>query len=1093
MPKVVSTARKVSVSWVCLTARFIGSIYLEATVILRVDYQGITGEGYNNASVYYTVKRVTPSRETSFVDMVDGYLNRELHHDTICGRLYIPAREYVPTDPDSMFVNLAQLIDSFDVSNGVFKEGYIHEILEGETRPVKYVIHKALLNPTDTFTVHMSSDYGELLSSICGMTSHLDVSSQMVLELNGEEQPDTEQFGLCANSTYDIGLRVKGSLYQDNAAPVDLNGSCINDWLLYGDTAEVSSEARYGYKYSDIVKVVKDILRCVPAGTTNANQSAPNLAAVSRNEMQRIMDAERVDLETTDHPYDVLAHLVNSGFLELYQANVTATVYSGDSVQYVIFPILGTGNDAMNDASVEVCPVPIFIKLKPAAGSGAPLVIGGQHRSASEMNQPLVVLADASMAGREIKVKVDSIMPMVGIYSVELRTTDDPDYREGVHLLAFEPDRAYPGNDYYVKGDTITFSPASTNTYTMKPGYSYEYDIVMQTATGSLTIDPTDPNSCRVGTVPFTVSIVPDYLRWDPQDSESNQWNKPGNWIGINEANQPIHTNARFAPLNSTVVIIPTLDDGMPYPELPDLATPSAYDSVKQVGFSYNTCDYIRFMPGAAIGQQQRLNYTKAIVDMSTPQAKWALRSAPVTGLLSGDIFMSNADLNGESKPWEVGEFDASGRSYTTGNASFWLSVYSKTVVQYGNGTSVQNDTTASAAWSKVTNGMTLSLPPAQGFAVYTWTRSGNNAAVRLPKNDDIYYYYYRNGDKIYDTYEQNLRALRNTNAGGQAGKLAFHPAGSFESYTLSNDSSSTSFVFGNPTMGYIDIWGFVTDNSLVGEISYIDASGGWTTVSRSTAEASSNVITNQSRYLPPMHAIVVKTSSASTSKTVTLNTNRIVTAAVCPPLSPAPRRAKEVSLPKGIMTVTAMNPVSPQCTSRLLIGQGYNDAILSGEDAVLSTVNINNYSQTSAPATPFNIYAAEDGYGLSIDLRDSVENIPISFYMSDLPFSPVTNLWFTGVNNIEGPLVFYDALMDSELPIMDGICLNIETPESSHQTRYYIRRYGFKPDDGNQGIATGFETVGSSEDQAMKIIRNGHVLILRNGHVYTMYGQLVR
>ena len=82
---------------------------------------------------------------------------------------------------------------------------------------------------------------------------------------------------------------------------------------------------------------------------------------------------------------------------------------------------------------------------------------------------------------------------------------------------------------------------------------------------------------------------------------------------------------------------------------------------------------------------------------------------------------------------------------------------------------------------------------------------------------------------------------------------------------------------------------------------------------------------------------------------------------------------------------------------------------------------------------------------------------------------------------------------MDSELPIMDGICLNIETPESSHQTRYYIRRYGFKPDDGNQGIATGFETVGNSEDQAMKIIRNGHVLILRNGHVYTMYGQLVR
>ena len=230
------------------------------------------------------------------------------------------------------------------------------------------------------------------------MTSYLKVSNQMMLELNGEEQPTTESLGLCANATYDIGLRVKGSLYLDSVAPINLNGTCVNDWLLYGDTADMtgSPKLRYGYKYRDIVKVVKDILRCDPPGTDNANQFAPNLAAVSRNEMQRIKDAQHVSLDTTAHPYDILVDLVNKGFLTLYQSKTTATVYSGDSVQFVIFPILGTGTDSKIHSSVDVCPLPILIKLKPTVGSGIPLIVGGLQRDSNEMKLPVVVLANMS-------------------------------------------------------------------------------------------------------------------------------------------------------------------------------------------------------------------------------------------------------------------------------------------------------------------------------------------------------------------------------------------------------------------------------------------------------------------------------------------------------------------------------------------------------------------------------------------------------------------------------------------------------------------------------------------------------------------------
>ena len=1072
-------------------------------VLLRVDYQGITGEGYNNKDVYYTVKCVSRAGVHSFVPMIDGYLAQETHTgldskpDTICGKLFIPGKTYTPTDPDSIYINMNELLDAFDATpTGTTREGYIFESLEGDIRPVKYVVHHAMMNPVDTFTVHMSAEYKELMSSLCGMTSYLKVSSQMVLELNGEELEDTEQNGLCANATYDIGLRVKGSLFLDSVAPISLNGTCVNDWLLYGDTAEATSAVRYGYKYSDIVKVVKDILRCVPPGTTNANQFAPNLAAVSRNEMQRIKEDQGVTLSVADHPYDILAHLVNKGYLLLYQSNITSTVYSGDSVQCVIFPILGTGSDAMHDAAVEVCPQPILIKLKPdPASAKAPLIMGRLNRPASEMNQPIVVLANTVDANHEITLKVDSIMPLVGIRSVELLSTDDPDYREGIHTLTYVPDISYPSEEYYTKGSDIVLRPSGSNNYIMKQGYTYTFGMVMQTALGKDTLD----GGCPVGTVPFTVSVVPDYLRWDPQDETSTQWNNPGNWIGINNLNQPIAGDNRFAPLASTNVIIPAITDGRPYPEMPDLSATTTYDSVHQVGFAYNTCDNIRFLPGAAISQQQRMEYTNAIVDMSMPHNQWAFRSAPVKGMLSGDIFMADADINQEISPWEVGEFDAHGRTHKTGNASYWLSLYSTSTYYKGNGTTTEDtDYAADAEWSKVTNGMTPSLPPAQGFAVYARTRSGNQAAVRLPKNDDIYYYYDTNGEKMVELYDANLRTLRETNAaaavsGGHAGELAFTPSGSSATYTLTKGVGSTTFVLGNPTMGYIDIWGFIADNNLYEEIGYMGANNEYITVVKATAEASEDVISNPARYLPPMHAILVTVKSGTpTSLAVTVNTNRVLTSPAKKVRAGAPRRSSGSKLPKGIMTVTATNTVSPRCFSRLLLGQGYNDAMYEGEDALLTTHSIGDYTDHAKPATPFNLYAAEGDYGLCIDLRDSIVNIPLSFSLSDLPFDPITRLWFTGVNAISDALVLYDAATDTERPIADGIYLDIQTPEQSHEVRYYIRRRGYNAQSGTN-IATGIEPAQTDNEQVVKFIKDGHVYILRRGQVYTIIGQRVQ
>ena len=604
---------------------------------------------------------------------------------------------------------------------------------------------------------------------------------------------------------------------------------------------------------------------------------------------------------------------------------------------------------------------------------------------------------------------------------------------------------------------------------------------------------------CPVGTIPFTVSVVPDYLRWDPQTSDS-RWNNPANWIGIDQHNTLIHEEARYAPLSTTHVLIPPMTDGKPYPVIPEIIP--FEDSIQMVGFQYNKCKSIRFLPGGALSQQQRLEYDSIIADLSAPHNTWAFRATPVEGLLSGDLFMSNADLSGETPIWEVGTFDASGRNYSTGNASFWLSLYSRDAIHQNNGPERDTIATDAATWSKVTNALTLPLQPAQGWAMYSRTASESAADIRLPKSDDIYYYYTRSGDKVWDLYESGLRAKRATSAGGadKVGKMAFYPgkAATSKSYTLTNGVAATSFIFGNPTMGYIDIWGFISDNSgvLENEIGYMNASGNYLTITKDALEEA-EAISSLTRYLPPMQAMILtKKGEAASSIEVTLKTKRIVTEASQIERASAPIRTHaNADYKKGIMTVTAVNPVSSRCVSRLLLGQGFNDAIISGEDAMLTTLNIDNYTATSMPATPFNIYAVEGKKGLCIDLRSAVLNVPLAFYNSDLPFDPETYLWFTGVNNIDGNLVLYDALTDTERPILDGICLVIETPEANHQTRYFIRRPGFDPNhpDEDQPITTGMEKTENNTIQVIKLIKDNQVLIIRDGHVYTVFGQQIR
>ena len=576
-------------------------------IVLRVDYQGFPKElgdedlGYQ----YYTIEEITKAGVHSFVELVDKYYNQNTKtavlpdtKDTIYGKINMPKRHYKPTDPDSIFPNLQELIDKFETSMErhelddkipVIREGYVFEHLDDSIRPVLYIVHSAKMDSKNTYVAHMAGAYSNMLSSQCGLTRALKVRNRMILTLNGEEQPDKEVTEMCANTLYDVSLMVKGTLLLDSVAPIEVTGTCYNDWLLYGDTAEVSSAARYGYKYSDIVKVMKILRADETSFVTNPNHFAHSLVDVSRETMASVQTGMELGLSVDVHPYDILKHLVEEGFLTLYMSDMTIVTPKDSAISYTIFPITGTGSEVLTDMDIDVCPTPVQIRLESSLGNGAPLIIGGLNRLEEELQYPIDVLADVNDANTAFAIPIDSLMldPLTGKQKVALKqitllSTNDPNYHETSHTLALEPDRTWDlvggeNTGYYTNGnDTLILVPTSSTDYRMREGYYYTFGIEMMTAAGATGWGGV--GECPVGTVPFNLHVVPSHLRWDPKTTDK-RWNNPDNWIGITQENAPIHEGARYAPLQSTYVVIPPMTDGKPYPVLP--ATISAEDSIQ--------------------------------------------------------------------------------------------------------------------------------------------------------------------------------------------------------------------------------------------------------------------------------------------------------------------------------------------------------------------------------------------------------------------------------------------------------------------------------------------------------------------------------
>lgn len=529
----------------------------------------------------------------------------------------------------------------------------------------------------------------------------------------------------------------------------------------------------------------------------------------------------------------------------------------------------------------------------------------------------------------------------------------------------------------------------------------------------------------------FDIYVVPSTVVWNPTFNNS-AWHNDANWKTIDE-------KPAFIPLAETNVII---KEGVYNAVLPESSTALGDGANKylkyDIGVDYSSCKNIYFEAGAKLGRQHKLNYTgTAYVDMPISDNVWQMLSMPVEGVVSGDLYI----------PKEVGDgtFDWSVKDVDNRNINtFQLKVYNVAL----KGSHISNEGLEDATytnysktkWSLPTNALNMPMDDVRGYAVKK-SASVQQDFVRLPKSAEEYRFYLgtvEDGVVIEDKPINFLPAVK-VSRDGRAGKLIFDKDKSTFSVTLENVEAGNLFLVGNPFMANLNVKKFFDDddNSSVLDNSFYYEYADGEIVPNPLSEEKTTV-------LRPMRAMFVKTKTATTSLTLTFTADMISfseSAEVEVVPSEAPRRSSE-KLSNPMLTLTAQlgNAVSRTYIEEVYGALSAYDAV---EDAELIVLD--------KDLTPISLYSVADKNALLYNRMPEIDSVPISLLVTDSTLIAETfTLTFEGIDNFDYDLYLYDALYDTELPLIEGLTVELESPVGG-EVRYYV-----KGKESQGGVETG-------------------------------------
>ena len=843
----------------------------------------------------------------------------------------------------------------------------------------------------------------------------------------------------------------------------------------------------YGYTHDEVTSAIMYDMRRYVTNDPNSPDFNPNHQAKSFEEL-------RMDKFLSLENYEIIKHLCDNGWLQLY--DTTAQFYLGtrldkngktigDTVRYWCFPIAETAKTTINGREVTLkdCNEPHRVTVSIAGGDHylniAPIEYANKTAQQSVQLPTLKVLEGSTT----ITIPITEISNQI--------KTDGADLTNKEITLSL--------------GDLTYFNLETGEPYQEKPtlevGNEYTIRLTMKNATSSEIKDPSA--TCNYGYVFLNLQIVPQTLVWSPSGTSFNGWGKNENWKGWLDSNENNQIDEGelvegYVPMAETNVLIPKLTNTLLYPYIVPDHEHSHYPMT--VDFQPHHCNQIYFAPEAKIHNQHLLHYDKAFVDMQIAAGTWNMVSAPLKKMVSGDMFVPhtgkyNADGAGlipETNPFVVSEFQ--GLRHEDAAYAFWQQFYNQSVeYQYEDGI----NTTTSIEFVQ-TNSMAQPLTPGTGYSLYgLGLESKEKLTIRLPKPDEKYFYYTSTGEKS----NQSITVDRGTED-NEAYQLAFtaeHDAEHEEQkmeITLENNTPSYNFLFGNPTMAYIDMKLFLKTNaSVLNPVFHRIESNVWT--------ASTELTMVEDRYLPPMTSVLLETYEQTPQErlTVTLSADHLTlnntVNRVAENKEQAPQRIIASSPSSHTSEMLTIYAFTPKATARTVLATNpvANDYFVQGEDALFVSSGIEN---STSVKSPLNMYTAAEQVPMMADVRQGVSQIPLSILADTKVRTDYMQLAFYYTSNWSRTCYLVDSYTGQKTRIMNGLIISVEMP-LNHEQRYYIEGPDEYTSSSNGGVTTSTSGVTQPESvhRVWAYAQDGTVIInasdlIKSAALYDITGRLI-
>lgn len=442
--------------------------------------------------------------------------------------------------------------------------------------------------------------------------------------------------------------------------------------------------------------------------------------------------------------------------------------------------------------------------------------------------------------------------------------------------------------------------------------------------------------------------IHPTKTTWNTNNS-STDWNNWDNWD-------------KGSPWKCTNVILPS--DAFIYPILKDVEK--------------NMCNFIYFEPGAELENTPAFSVdcpAKVFIDTRLEGGKYSLFSAPLNGMYTGDMFVSNT----------VPELFVSLNETTYPEQRFSPIIYqrfwSKTVEMVGvseNG-SISDVNIDQTDWSGTFNAVSTPYQLAQGFSIRPGKDGeSGNYTFRFPKEHKTYNFFYANGVATGES---------RTIGRSSVGKFIMNEYGNCD---LSIETSGTRFLLGNPFMTHLDIREFLAQNSTnVSAVEIYDGSN-YVPVTLNGGNLVSTLAETPTS-VAPMEAIFVQAKTQGKSLTVNL-TKGMFHQEIGP--APAAFRSRSVSnnssTQNNMLRINAtVNGKTSSCV--VLQSQSASDSYSSNEDI---SILIDNEVKPEVA-----VYTVAERKALAIQRIKSGKSIPLGLYMKQsgnvkLDFDNGSNFW---------------------------------------------------------------------------------------------------